>query len=82
MVKTLFIQLKEKALLKDKTVIPKNLFTGERELINLIINDGNNNLRKDAAPKEFINSPIISNFNSNPELSEINHYGANLEAKF
>ena len=39
-------------------------------------------LGKDAAPKEFINSLIISNSNSNPESSEIYHYGANLEVKF
>ena len=80
MVKTLFIQLKERVLLRDKTAIPKNLFTGEGELINLVTNDGNNNLGKDAAPEESINSPIISN--SNPEKSEINYYGANLKAKF
>ena len=81
MVKTPFIQLKEKALLRNKTIIPKDLSTGKRELINLIINnDGNNNLGKDAAPEEFINNPIISN--SNPEISEINHYGANLKVKF
>ena len=80
MVKTPFIQLKERALLKDKTAIPKNLSTGEGELINLITNDGDNDLRKDATPKESINNPIISN--SNPETSEINHYGANLKAKF
>ena len=83
MVKTPFIQLKKKALLRDKTVIPKNLSAGEGELINLVINnDGNNNLRKDAAPKESINSPIISNFNSDPELSKINHHSINLKAKF
>ena len=83
MIKTPFIKLKEKALLRDKTAIPKNLSAGERELINLVINnDGDNNLRKDATPKESINSAIISNFNSNPESSEIIHYGANLEAKF
>ena len=81
-IKTPFIKLKERALLKDKTAIPKNLSTGERELINLVTNDGNNDLRKDAAPKESINNPIISNSNSNPESSEINHYGTNLEAKF
>ena len=82
MVKTPFIQLKEKALLRDKTAIPKNLSTGERELINLITNDGNNDLGKDATPKKSINNPIISNSDSNPESSEINHYGANLKAKF
>ena len=81
MVKTFFIKLKEKALLRDKTVIPKNLFTGERELIDLVINnDGDNNLGKDVTPKEFINSPIISNFNA--EILEINHYGINLKGKF
>ena len=82
MVKTPFIQLKEKALLKDKTAIPKNLSAGERELINLVINDGDNNLRKDVTPEKSINNPIISNFNSDPELLEINHYGVNLKAKF
>ena len=81
MVKTPFIQLKEKALLRDKTAIPKDLFAGEGELINLITNnDGDSNLRKDAAPEEFINSLIISD--SDPETSEINHYGVNLEVKF
>ena len=81
MVKTPFIQLKEKALLRDKTAIPKNLSTGERELINLVTNNnGNNNLRKNTTPKESINNPIISN--SNPETSKINHHGANLKAKF
>ena len=83
MVKTPFIQLKERALLRDKTVIPKDLSAGERELINLVTNnDGDSDLGKDVAPEESINSPIISNSNSNPELSEINHYGANLKAKF
>ena len=83
MVKTPFIQLKKKALLKDKTVIPKYLFTGERELINMVTNnDGDNNLGKNITPKEFINNPIISNFNSDPESSEINHHGANLKVKF
>ena len=83
MVKTPFIQLKERALLRDKTTIPRDLSTGEGELINLVTNnDGDNNLGKDAAPKESINSPIISNSNSNPESSEIYHYGANLKAKF
>ena len=81
MVKTPFIQLKERALLKDKTAIPKDLSTGERELINLVTNnDGDNDLGKDTTPEESINSPIISN--SNPETSEINHHGANLKAKF
>ena len=81
MVKTPFIQLKEKALLKDKTAIPKNLSTGEKELINLVTNNnGNSNLRKDTTPGKSINNPIISN--SNPETSEINHHGANLKAKF
>ena len=83
MVKTLFIQLKKRVLLRDKTVIPKNLSTGERELINLVINNnGNNNLRKNVTPKKFINSLIISNFYFNPELLKINHYGINLKAKF
>ena len=82
-IKTPFIQLKERVLLKDKTIIPKDLSAGEGELIDLVINnDGDNDLGKDAAPKESINSPIISNSNSNPELSEINHYGANFKAKF
>ena len=81
MVKTPFIKLKEKALLRDKTIIPKNLFTGKGELINLVINNnGDNNLRKDVVLEEFINSLIISDFN--PETSEINHYGVNLKAKF
>ena len=81
MVKTLFIQLKERVLLRDKTVIPKDLSAGERELIDLVINNnGDNNLGKDAAPKKSINNPII--FNSNPETLEINHYGVNLEPKF
>ena len=79
MVKTLFIQL-ERALWRDKTAILKNLSAGERELINLVINDGDSNLGKDATPEESINSLIISD--SNPEISEINHYGANLKAKF
>ena len=83
MVKTPFIQLKKKALLRDKTAIPKNLSTKERELINLVTNNnGNNNLRKDAAPEKSINNLIISNSNSDPESLEINHYGVNLEAKF
>ena len=69
--------------LVTKTVIPKNLFAGEGELINLVINNnGDNNLRNDTVPKEFIHSPIISNFNSNPESLKINHYGVNLKAKF
>ena len=81
MVKTPFIQLKERALLKNKTVIPKNLSAGERELIDLVINnDGNNDLGKDATPKKSVNNLII--FNSNPETSKINHHGANLEVKF
>ena len=81
MVKTPFIQLKEKALLRDKTVIPKDLSAGEGELINLVTkNDGDNDLRKDTAPEKSINSLII--FDSNREISEINHYGANLKAKF
>ena len=80
MVKTPFIQLKERALLRDKTAIPKDLSTGEKELINLVTNDGDSNLRKNATPEKSINSPIISN--SNPETSEINHHGADLKAKF
>ena len=81
MVKTPFIQLKKKVLLKDKTVIPKNLFTRKRELINLVTNnDGDNNLRKDTIPEESINNPIIFNFN--PETLKINHHGVNLKAKF
>ena len=80
-VKTLFIKLKERALLRDKTVIPKDLSAREGELIDLVINnDGDSDLGKDAAPEEFINSLIISD--SDPETSEINHYGVNLEAKF
>ena len=83
MIKTFFIKLKERVLLKDKTIIPKDLFAGEGELINLLINnDGDNVLRKDIAPEESINSLIISNFNSDPELLKINHYGINLEVKF
>ena len=83
MIKTPFIKLKEKALLRDKTAIPKNLSAREKELINLVTNNnGNNDLGKDAMPKESINSPIISNSNSNTESSEINHHGANLKAKF
>ena len=81
MVKTLFIKLKERVLLKDKTVISKNLSTGEGELINLVIdNNGNNNLRKNIAPEKFINNLII--FNSNPEISEIIYHGINLKIKF
>ena len=81
MVKTLFIKLKERALLRDKTAILKNLSAGEKELRNLVTNnDGNNNLGKDAAPEESINSPII--FHSNPEISEINYHAVNLEVKF
>ena len=81
-VKTPFIQLKERALLRDKTAIPKDLSTGKGELINLVTNDGDSDLGKNAAPEEFINNPIISNSDFNPESSEINHYGANLKAKF
>ena len=56
---------------------------GKGELINLVTNnDGDNNLGKDVTPEKSINSPIISNSNSDPESSEINHYGANLKAKF
>ena len=81
MIKTPFIQRKEKALLKDKTAIPKNLSAKEGELINLVTNnDGDNDLGKEATPEESINSPIISN--SNSETLEINYHGANLEAKF
>ena len=81
MVKTPFIKLKERALLRDKTIIPKNLSAGEGELIDLVINnDGDSDLRKDAAPEEFINSLIISDFY--PEIMEINHHGVNLEVKF
>ena len=82
-VKTPFIKLKEKALLRNKTAIPRDLSAEERELINLVTNnDSDNDLGKDATPEKSINSPIISNSNSNPEPSEINHHGANLEAKF
>ena len=55
---------------------------GEGELIDLVINDGDSDLGKDAAPEKSINNLIISNYDSDPESSEINHYGANLEAKF
>ena len=82
MVKTLFIKLKERALLRDKTVIPRDLSAREGDLIDLVTNkDGNNNLRKDAVPEVFISNLIIFNFNFNPESSEINHYGFNLEVK-
>ena len=71
-VKTPFIKLKERALLKDKTAIPNNLFAEERELIDLVMNNnGDNDLGKDAAPKEFIHNLIIFDFD--PEISEINH---------
>ena len=81
MVKTPFIKLKERVLLKDKTAIPKDLFAGEGELIDLVINnDGDSNLGKDIAPEEFINSLIISDFD--PETLEINHHGVNLKVKF
>ena len=54
---------------------------GEGELIDLVINnDGDSDLRKDAAPEESINSLIISNFD--PEILEINYHGVNLEVKF
>ena len=54
---------------------------GEGELIDLVINnDGDNDLGKDAAPEESINSLII--FDSDLEISEINHHGVNLEVKF
>ena len=83
MVKTPFIKLKERALLRDKTAIPRDLSAEEGELIDLVINnDGDSSLGKDVTPKEFINSLIISNSNSNPELLEINHYGINLKVKF
>ena len=83
MVKTFFIKLKERALLRDKIVIPKDLSAGEGELIDLVINnDGDSDLGKDTAPEEFINSLIIFNFYFDPELSEINHYSVNLEVKF
>ena len=82
-VKTPFIQLKEKALLRDKTVILKNLSARKGKLINLVINnDGDNDLGKNATPEESINNLIISNSNSDPETSEINHHGTNLKAKF
>ena len=83
MVKTPFIKLKERALLRDKTAIPRDLFTGEGELINLVTNNnGNSDLRKNATPEKSITSPIISNFNSNPESFKSNHYGVNLKVKF
>ena len=57
------------------------MFAGEGELIDLVINnDGDSDLGKDAAPEEFINSPIISDFD--PEILEINYHGVNLEVKF
>ena len=60
--------------------MPKNLFAGEGELIDLVINnDGDNDLGKNTAPEKSINNLII--LNSDPETSEINHYGVNLEAK-
>ena len=65
----------------NKTAIPKDLFAGEGELIDLVMNnDGNNDLRKDATPEKFINSPII--FDSDPEILEINYYDVNLKVKF
>ena len=80
-VKTPFIKLKERVLLRDKTVISKNLSAGEGELINLIINNnGDNNLRKDTIPKKLINDLIIFTFN--PEILEINDHGINLKVKF
>ena len=78
-VKTPFIKLMERVLLRDKTIIPKNLSAEERELINLVINNGDNDLGKDTTPEEFINNLIIFNFN--PEISEINHHGVNLKVK-
>ena len=81
MIKTPFITLKERVLIKDKTVIPKDLSAGEGELINLVTNNNNdNNLRKNITPKKSINSPIIFNFDA--EISEINHHGINFKAKF
>ena len=60
MVKTLFINLNERSLLREKTAIPRDLFAGERELINLAINnDSNNHIRKDTTSEEFINSLIV-----------------------
>ena len=83
MVKTPFIQLKEKALLRDKTAILKDVSTGKGESINLVTNnDGNNDLGKDITPEKSINNLIISNFNFNPETLEINHHGINLKVKF
>ena len=83
MVKTLFIKLKKKVLLKDKIVILRDLFIGEGELIDLGINhDGNSNLGKNVILEEFINSLIISNYDFNPELLEINHYGIHWKVKF
>ena len=77
MVKPLFIKLTERVLLRDRTVIPRNLSAGDGELIDLVTNnDGYSDLGKDVTPKEFINSLII--FNSNPEILEINHYGIDL----
>ena len=59
------------------------MFAGKGELIDLVINNnGDSNLGKDVAPEEFINNLIISNFDFDPELLEINHYGVNLEVKF
>ena len=83
MIETPFIKLKKRGSLRGKTAIPKDLSAGKGELINLVTNnEGDSDLRKDAAPEESINNPIISNSNSKPESSEINHYGANLKAKF
>ena len=39
-VKTPFIKLKERVLLRDKTVIPKDLSAGEGELIDLVMSRG------------------------------------------
>ena len=81
MVKTPFIKLTERVLLRVKTVISKDLSAREGELINLVINNnGDKDLGKDIMPEEFINSLII--FDSDPEISEINHHGVNLEVKF
>ena len=81
MVKTFFIKLKKKVLLRDKTVILKDLSAGKGKLIKLIINnDGNNNLRKNVTPEKFINNLIISD--SNPEILKINHHGVKLKVNF
>ena len=43
MIKTPFIELKERALLKDKTAIPRDLSAGEGELIDLVTNNNDDN---------------------------------------